>query len=235
MKSLASVLFAAFLSFAFIQGVLAQNVPPAPDANTVHVVTTVDVSPASAAQALAALRRYRDAARAGAGNSGAEVLQGATEPHRFAVTEQWRDRMAYDAYKAGAASAQLAQALGPIQTAAPQSDLFRSLVVGAQNRPGAGRNVHAISRFAIIPARAADYGEMASALGVASRAETGVVRYDIVQGLDANKDKFAILELWSTPQQHETHRTSAHVTRFRDQVALLLDSTIAETIYNRVN
>ena len=233
MKSLASVLFATFLSFAFIQAALGQ--PPVPNDVTVHVVTAVDVSPASAPQALAALRRYRDAARAAAGNLGADVLQGATAPQRFAVTEQWRDRMAYDAHKAGAASAQLAQALGPIQAAAPQTGLFRGLVVAAQNRPGAGRNVHAISRFAIIPARASDYGEMASALGVASRAEAGVVRYDIVQGVDADKDKFAILELWSTPQQYETHRTSAHVMRFKEQVARLLDSMIEETLYNRIN
>jgi quinol monooxygenase YgiN len=122
-----------------------------------------------------------------------------------------------------------------MQSAAPTTSLFRGLVTVAQNPPGAGRNVYAISRFAVIPARASDYSEMASALGVASRAEAGRVRYDIVQGLDADKDKFAILERWSTAQQHEAHRSAAHVAAFHQEVARLLDTMIEQRLYSVVN
>jgi quinol monooxygenase YgiN len=234
MLSFARVLFAALLTVAFVPAAwAAANVPPAPDANTVHVLTTVEVAAASAAQALTALRRYRDAVRAGGGT--VELLQDTQATNRFAITELWRDRMTYDAFKAGAASTQLAQALAPIQSAAPQTDLYRGLVTAAQKPPGAGRNVHAISRFAIIPARAADYGEMASALGVASRDEAGAVRYDIIQGLIPNQDKFAILERWSTAAQHQAHKGAMHVRTFHEDVARLLDSMIEERVYNVVN
>jgi quinol monooxygenase YgiN len=230
MTSLARVLFAIFLTIAFAPVSQGQ----VPNDTTVHVITTVDVAPASVNQALTALRRYRDAARMAAGNGGAELVQGSGQTQRFAIVELWADRMAYDAFKAGAASTQLTQALTPLQTAAPQTGLFRGLVIAAQ-RPGTAREVYAISRFAVIPARAADFGEMASALGVASRAEAGVLRYDIIQGLAADKDKFAILEMWGTQPQYDAHKSGMALARFREQSARLLDSAFEETLYTRIN
>jgi quinol monooxygenase YgiN len=134
------------------------------------------------------------------------------------------------------AATQLTQALRAIQTAPPQTSLFRSLVTSVQNPPGPGRaKVAAISRFNVIPARAADWGEMASAVGIASREEPGRMRYDIMQGLVPHQDKFAIIELWSSPDQYEAHRKAAHTKRFREQLLPLLDSSFEESFYGRFN
>jgi quinol monooxygenase YgiN len=238
MKSIARILVATLLSFVLAPSVRSADapVPPAPDANTVHVVTYVEVAQASAPQGIAALQLYRDAVRGAAGNAGAELLQDLGRTYRFAITEQWRDRAAYDASRTAAAATQLTQALRAIQTAPPQTHLFRSLVTTVQKPPGPGRaKVAAISRFAIIPARAADFGEMASAVGIASRDEPGMMRYDVVQGLFPHQDKFAILEVWSSPDQYEAHRNAAHTKRFREQAAPLLDSSLEESFYGRFN
>ena len=62
----------------------------APD--TVHALTTFDVSPSATLQTIALLTQYRDTARKQAGNISVDLLQETGLLNRFAIHESWSNR-----------------------------------------------------------------------------------------------------------------------------------------------
>ena len=67
-------------------------------------MTYSDVAPPAAAQTAALAREFVEASRKQAGNMGFDVLEEIGRPNRLAILETWRDKQAYDAHGAAAAT-----------------------------------------------------------------------------------------------------------------------------------
>jgi quinol monooxygenase YgiN len=83
-----------------------------PGAQTVYVVTHVDVSPNPQVPIL--LQRMAEESRKDEGNLRFDVLQHAMRANHFTVVEAWRDRKALDAHVAAAHTKQYREELGPM-------------------------------------------------------------------------------------------------------------------------
>ena len=107
-----------------------------PDA--AYAVMALDVAPAQAAQGIAVLKAYRDAARKEAGNLGIDVLQEGGWASRFMVYETWRDHVAFDAAEKAAPLTELRDKLKPIAPAPYDRRDYKTVSVGpAKAAPGA--------------------------------------------------------------------------------------------------
>ena len=74
----------------------------------IHVVTYIDLAAKGVEPALAALKRYRTAARGETGNTAVTVFQEIGRPDRLAVIETWADPASHDAHRTAASTTALA-------------------------------------------------------------------------------------------------------------------------------
>jgi len=96
-------------------------------ADAIYGVTSLDVAASAAAQGVAILKQYRDAARKQAGNFGVELLQEVGGPNRFIIHETWKDQSAYDANEKSDSSISVnSDALPPeFFRQGPEQDVYR--------------------------------------------------------------------------------------------------------------
>src|ERR1700747_3174187 len=67
-------------------------------ADTVYVVTYLDVSTDWVLQGTGLMKQFRDGSRRQAGSLEFSVLQETARPNRFAILEAWKDQAAFDAH-----------------------------------------------------------------------------------------------------------------------------------------
>ena len=129
MKSIPCMVLSALLLFGIAPGAFAANAPlpsiPAPPASAVFVVTYIDVSEVSVPRAIGLFRRYQ-------ADSGANVdlYEELGRSYRFAITETWQDKAAYEAHKSSPAVTQLLAGLKDMQSAPPDSHVLQGISVG---------------------------------------------------------------------------------------------------------
>src|SRR5258708_5388576 len=69
------------------------------DAAPLYVVTYFEARPPARAEAAAALKAQRDAARRDEGNLRSEVVQHASRPGQFVMLSAWKDAQAFEAQR----------------------------------------------------------------------------------------------------------------------------------------
>lgn len=207
---------------------------PAAPPGTVNVITFVDVSTASIPRAIGLLRTYRDAT-AKAGVVAVDLYQELGRPYRFAINEQWKDRASYDAERQGQATAQFLTALKSVQSAPPESHVFQGFAVGPVSPVAGGRaQVYGISYFEIDLARVADLTNLVRPFADAGRKDEGGMRLDFLQEVAPRQNHILLFSSWNGPDEHETHRTSAHAQRFREGLAPLLTGAFDDRLYGKL-
>lgn len=234
MKSMQRILLIVLLSFSVAPGAQSQNLPPgpAPDESAVYVVTYIEVTAMSVPRAIGPLLQYREAVRAEFGNSSVDLYQELGRPYRFAIYEQFQDRATFEAHKLGNATTQLLVGLKDIQSAPPDSRAFQGFAVGPVRPPGGGRaKIYSISHIEIPAARLADFGALARPFVETSRTDPGGMRFDVLQELDPRQNQLTVFESWSSPQDFEAHRISAHVQQFREGLAPMLIGLYEDRLY----
>ena len=98
MPRLATALLAALLS----SPLSGQSQSGTPSALAFYAVSYVEVAGSASAQAVAALKQYREASRSQDGFTGVELFEQSGRPGHFAIVETWRDqkkRIFRDSYK----------------------------------------------------------------------------------------------------------------------------------------
>lgn len=98
-----------------------------PAADTVYVLTHVDVVPSGKDQGQELVETLAKDARGEPGNLWFDVLQQANRPNHFTLVEAWRDRNALDAHIDAAATREFRDKLKPLQGALYDERLYRGL------------------------------------------------------------------------------------------------------------
>jgi quinol monooxygenase YgiN len=79
----------------------------------------------------------------------------------------------------------------------------------------AGQPAYVVTYIDVTPSAEGETAGLLRALAAASRRETGVLRYETLQGI-GRRSQFAILEAWSDAKAFEAHRGGAAMKQFRE-------------------
>jgi len=224
----ASAIGAAFL----VAASSAAKAQATPDA--IYGVTNLDVAASAAAQGVALLKQYRDAARKQAGNLGVELLQEVGAPNRFFIYETWKDQPAYDANEKSAQTAELRDKLKPIEGAPPDRRDYHVVSVAAA-RPATADAVSMQVHLDVFPPGLTPTLAAVKAVAEAARKGEGNLRYDIVQSVKQPLSHMTLFAAWQNRKALDAYEASAYGRKFRDTVGPLLGSPYDDRLYVSIN
>ncbi len=201
-----AVLALALMPLVAAQPARAQNDP------TIHMVTYIDVAPATKDQAAATLRPLAEASRKDAGNLLFQILQRTAPAHQFVIVATWKDQQTLEAHDAAAHSKQFRSQIDSLLIAPIDDRLCIPTFVAAQK--GGDSSVYVVThvdvpgnvRDKILPAL--------EALAVQSRKEAGNLRFDVSYQKNRT-NHFTVMENWKDQAANATHELAAHTRAFR--------------------
>jgi quinol monooxygenase YgiN len=200
------------LSRAAFGQAAAPQAPSAPDGPRV-IVSYIEVAPSTDAQAVPLLRGYRDAARKAAGNTKVEVLQRVGLPGHFVITEEWNDDASWKAHRSAAHVAQFRETLSSLRVS-PYDERSHT---GLTREPAAASPdtaITVVTHVDVVPAGVPKAREILQGQAMASRKETGNLRFDVLQGVRMNH--FTVVESWRDQRAYDAHIAAAHTRTLRD-------------------
>jgi quinol monooxygenase YgiN len=216
-----------------LSNVAAQNRGPATTDPAVYAVSYVEVTPASRAAAVAALKQYRDASRKDEGFLSLELFEQIGWPAHFAVLEKWADQKVFDAHGMAAHTKQLLMKLEPIRVGSYDQRPYRTLVIGPA--PGAANDrAIVVLTHVDIGGRDLDAPALLRRMVEDSRKDEGNVRLDVLQGA-TRLNHFTIVETWQSQKAFDAHAAAAHTRQFRDTVNPVLGSPMDQRVFKVVD
>ncbi len=199
----------------------------------VYVVTYFDVAPPAAAQTAALAREFVEASRKQAGNMGFDVLEEIGRPNRLAILETWRDKQAYDAHGAAAATTAFRDKLQPLLIGGTGIRVFGGLSVAAPTaRPGRG-TLYVLTHVDVFPAGKDQAVELVKALAEAGRKDNGNLWFDVLQQ-DGRPNHFTLFEGWRDRKAFDASIMAAHTKEFRQKLNPLEGALYDERLYQAV-
>ena len=119
MKPFLGVLFlgVAMMVIGAVKDARAQAPAPATIEGNIYSVTYVEVMPASRADGIALLKRYREATRKEDGNLRCEVVSRIGQPHQVVILEVWMDQKAFEEHRKSANTTQFRDKIQAIRNA----------------------------------------------------------------------------------------------------------------------
>lgn len=197
---------------AFGQGAPAPPAPVIPEGPRV-IVSYIEVAPSADAQALPLLRAYRDASRKDAGNTKLEVFQRIGLPGHFVIAEEWNDDASWKAHRAVAHVTQFREKLTPLRVS-PYDERSHTGLTREPAGAAADNTVTVVTHVDVVPAGVPKAREMLQGQAMASRKETGNLRFDVLQGVRMNH--FTVVESWRDDRAYQAHVAAAHTRTLRD-------------------
>lgn len=196
----------------------------------IYAVSYVEVMPTATAEAIAVLKRYREAIGREDGNRRGEVLQRIGHPHQFAILEVWRDLTAFTTHGQGTNSTSMREKVAAIRNAPTDERVHTGLSVGpVESKPAAGA-VHVVTHVDVIPPRKDDGVAALKQLGDASRLGGGNLRFEVVQQTN-RPNHFTVVEIWSNAKTLEAHSMAPSTRQFRDKLAPITGALYDERMY----
>ncbi len=200
----------------------------------VYAVLYVEVMPTATAEALALLRRYREATRQEDGHRRCEVIQRIGQPHQFVILEVWRDPKAFAAHGQATSSTSMREKIAAIRNAPTDERVHAGLSVGpVESKPAAGA-VYVVTHVDVIPPRKDDGVTALKQLGDDSRSGEGNLRFEVVQQTN-RPNHFTVVEIWNGAKSVEAHSMAASTRRFRDKLAPITGALYDERMYAAVD
>jgi quinol monooxygenase YgiN len=222
------------LSFSAMNALAQAPAPPAvpADVSPLYVVTYVEAKPTARDEAAALLKSYRAASRSTTGNLRSIVVQRPRRPGQFVVVAAWKDKAAWDAHMAAAATKDFRDKLGALRNAPADDRFHNSLSVGPiEDAPGV---VYGVTHVDVIPPQKDNAIVALKALGEANRAAGGNVRFEIVQQTN-RPNHFTVFEVWRSREAFDANSMSAHQREFRDKLAGMAGALYDERLYEILN
>jgi quinol monooxygenase YgiN len=229
-------LAARAMGAAFLLTIAASSAAQAQvGADAIYGVTGLDVAAGAAAQGVAILKQYRDAARKQAGNSGVELLQETGRPNRFLIYETWKDQSAYDANEKSAQTAELRDKLKPIAGAPYDRRDYHVVSVGPARTATTGDAVYMQVHLDVFPPGLAPTLAAVKAVAEAARKGEGNLRYDVVKSVKPPLSHMTLFAGWQNRKAFDAYEMSAYGRHFRDTVGPLLGSPFDDRLYATIN
>lgn len=224
----------ALLAFAMTQSATAQpNVVPVIDGPT-YLMTYVEVVPSAAAQAVNALKDYRDASRNDAGAVRVDIFREQGQSHRFVVEEIWQNRGIAQNHSKAAATTALFLKLKAIELGPPDIRTHQIHSATPPKAPNPGDTI-LISHVDVAGGNTNNLIVQLNMLGEASRRENGMVRYEILDEVPAHANHFRILEEWASATAWEAHDRAPQSQTYREAILPMLGTPYDQRLYQVVN
>jgi len=219
----------------------AMTVPAAAQNNAVPVIdgptylfNYVEVLPSAAAQALSALKDYRNAARKEAGAIRIDLYQEKGQPQRFVVEEIWQNRSVAKAHGDSAASTALVQTLKPIELGPPDVRVHQIHMATPPKAPNSNDSI-LITHVDVAGNNTLNLIKQLNLLWDASRNENGMVRYEILDEVPLHSNHFRIVEEWANPAALEAHDRAPQSRAYREAILPMLGTPYDQRFYTVVN
>ena len=210
----------------------APQAAPPPLAGPPSTVAYVDILPASRAQAIDELRKYRDASKRDTGYVGIDVFEQLRRGAYFVVIETWANAAALDAHAKAPHTAAMLAAMQRLATSGYDQRPYGPLTT-APARAGNPQAVHVVTHVDTIPAPGSDPPGMLKALAEKSRAESGNLRFDVLQH-QMRRNHFTIGESWENPAAADAHAAAAQTRQYRLEIQPLSGSPLDERTFRGV-
>jgi quinol monooxygenase YgiN len=208
---------------------------PAPSAieGNIYTATYVEVMPTSRADAVTALKRYREAARKEDGNLRCEVVSRIGQPHQFVVLEVWKDQKAFEASGKSASTTQLRDKIQSIRNAPTDQRVHVPVTVAPLQAGPAGDAVYVVTHVDVIPPRKDDGLAAVKQLGEESRRGEGNARFEVLQQTN-RPNHFTVVEIWKDAKALETHSMAEVTRQFRDKLGPMSGALYDERMFKAI-
>ena len=228
MRRLLYVLLTVITLSSSLWAELAAQVP----VNTVvYGVSYVEVTPASRAAAVAALRQYRGTSRNDdAGYISFEFFEQIGRPGHFAILETWSDQKALDQHGMAAHTKEFLGKLQPIRLSGYDQRPYKTVVVGPAPAEASG-TMYVLTHVDVAPQ--GDTAGLLRRLAEASRSDVGSLRFDVLQHT-MRANHFTVIEAWQNQRALDAHAAAAHTKQYRDALQPSLGSPLDERLYKVV-
>ena len=203
--------------------------PPVPDGPR-YVVAYVEVMPTAKGEAVAIVRRFRDAVRKESGNLRAEILQRIGQPHQFVLLEAWKDQAAFDAHAQAPAAIELGAKIKAIQNAPIDVRTHFPLSVGPVEAKAGGAAVAVVTHVDVIPPQRENGTTITKQLAEDGRKDPGNLRFEAVTQVN-RQNHFTVIELWRDQKAADAHSMAAHTRAYRDKLAPASGALYDERFY----
>jgi quinol monooxygenase YgiN len=200
----------------------------------IHAVTYVEVMPTARADAVAALKRYRDAARKAEGNARCEVVSRIGQPHQLVVLEVWNDQKTFEANRGAAQTAQMREKIHAIRNAPVDERVHVGASVGPLQPGPAGDAVYVVTHVDVIPPRKEDGLAALKQLAAESRGAPGNVRFEVVQQTN-RPNHFTVVEIWKDAKAVDAHSMADRMRGFRDKLGPMSGALYDERLFKNLD
>jgi quinol monooxygenase YgiN len=199
---------------------------------TAYTVSYIEVTPASRATTLSALKQYRDSSRKDSGFVRMEFFEQLDRPAHFVVIEAWADAKASDAHTAAAHTKDLLNKLKPVRLSDYDQRPYKTLSVVSSPTASNTNSVYVISHVDIGGAAGEVPGQL-QRLADASRKEEGNLRFDVLlHTMRANH--FTVIEAWKDRKALDAHAAAPHTRAYRETLQPMLGSPLDERLFKAV-
>lgn len=199
----------------------------------IYSVTYVEVMPTSRADGVAALARYREAARKADGSLRCEIVSRIGQPHQLAILEVWKDHDVFEAHGKSARTTQVRDTIQAIRNAPIDERIHVAVSVGPLQPGPRGNVVYVITHVDVVPPRKDDGLAALRQLGDDSRAAAGNLRFEVVQQTN-RPNHFTVIEIWKDAKAVAAHSMAEATRRFRDTLGpmsgALYDERLCEAL-----
>ncbi len=210
-----------------------QNAVPVIDGPT-YLFNYVEVLPSTAAQAVAALKQYRDASRKEPGAIQIDLYQEKAQTHHFVVEEIWQNRSIAKEHGNSAASTALFQKLKPIELGPPDVRVHQIHMATPLKAPNPN-DIILISHADVAGGNTANLIRELNTLWAGTRNENGMVRYEILDEVPLHSNHFRILEEWANLAAWEAHDRAPAWQNYRAAILPWLGTPYDQRFYTVVN
>ena len=199
----------------------------------VYVATYIEVLPNAVRDAVAILRKYREAVGNQGRNVRAEVIQETGRPTRFVLLSVWADQNTLDAYVKKTSVVQPRDNFKAL-LAAPFDERLHSGFAVAAREPLPPNAMTVASHVDVPPPMRETLEPMLRSLAEASRKESGNLRFEVHQ--QANRvNHFTVVEAWADQKTYEAHILATHTRHFRDALGPMLGALYDERLYRALD
>lgn len=209
--------------------------PSGARAQAIYSVTSIDLAPGDAGQAVTILKQYREAARKAPGNMGVDVLQEMGRPSQFVVQETWADQAAFDANDKAAPSNELRDKVKAFPDAPYfERRTYKAVSVAPAKPPTGPGAVYLQVHLDVLPRGVEQADAAAKDLAEAARKGDGNLRYDVLQSTRNPGNHHTIYGAWQSQKDFDDYENIRSALKFRDVIGPMLGSPYDDRLYTLV-
>lgn len=221
------ILLRALLIASFAVGACAYG----QSAETVYVVTFLDVRPAQLLTGITLTKHYVRETGAEAGNVAVSAYQQIGRPSQVAVIEVWRNSGSLADHEKAAHTLAFRERLEAVHRSPYDERVTHGFNIDPLPAAANPKALYVLTHLDVSPPSREPTEALLEKLAVSSRADAGHVRYDILQQNEPHKNHFTLLAVWDGRRSFDAYGGARHWLEFREALAPMLGALYDERVY----